>query len=180
MRLQIALVLLLAAADVAAAVYKWTKPDGSVIYSDRPPAENATPAELPPVQEITIVPPPADETATDGDAQAAEEDRGSRESAYTQLTITSPQDQSVLRGNAGDVSVSIDLKPGLRSGDKLAIILDGHQIGQGAGTSINLSNVDRGTHTLQVAVKNSDGSTLIQSSPVTFTVQRTSLLQPKR
>lgn len=180
MRLPIALVLLLVAANAAAAIYKWTKPDGSVIYSDRPPTDNATPADLPPVQEIKIVPPASSaEEAGDGE-EGTSKQAGNSGGAYTRLAITSPEDQSVLRDNAGDVSIALALEPGLRAGDKLAIILDGKQIGQGAGTSINLSNVERGTHTLQLTVQDADGHTLIESSPVTFTVKRTSLFQPKR
>lgn len=177
MRQPITLVLLLIAANATAAVYKWTKPDGSVIYSDQPPTENATPADLPQVQEITIVPPPS---SSGEDEEAPSKTERVRKVEYTKLAITAPEDQAVLRENSGDVAVSIQLDPALQQGDKVAVILDGKEIGQGAGTAMTLSNIDRGTHTLQAAVKDSDGNTLIQSPTITFTVQRTSLLQPGR
>ena len=180
MRLPITLILLLATAHATAAIYKWTKPDGSVSYSDRPPVDNASPADLPPVQEITIVP-----RAAGGESAAAGDESGlqganSGTETYTQLAITSPEDQGVVHDNAGNVTVSINLAPPLQPGDKLAILLDGQQVGQGAGTSISLSNVERGTHTLQVAVQDTDGHTMIESPTVTFTLLRTSLLQPRR
>jgi len=180
MRLPIAFILLLATAHATAAVYKWTKPDGSVSYSDRPPTDNASPADLPPVQEITIVPPASGgESAAGGGDGSAQQAANTSTETYTHLAITSPEDQAVVRDNAGNVAVSTDLEPPLQPGDKLAILLDGQQVGQAAGTSLNLSNVDRGTHTLQVAVQDADGHTLIESSTVTFTLKRTSLLQPK-
>jgi hypothetical protein len=177
MRQPITLVLLLIAANAAAAVYKWTTSDGSVIYSDQPPTKNATPADLPQVQEITIVPPPSSSGEGEEASSQAEASRGVE---YTKLTITSPEDQAVLRENSGDVAVSIQLDPALQQGDKVAVILDGKEIGQGAGTTLTLSNVDRGTHTLQAAVKDADGKTLIESPTISFTVKRTSLLQPGR
>lgn len=176
MRLIVALLMLSLAAGVPAAVYKWVQPDGTVIYSDHPPQDDVMPTDLPPVQQIKIVAPPP---------SAAEPTPASRESndaeakGYTQLTIIEPANDSAVRANGGQVSVKLDLQPPLHEGDSMAIMLDGKEIGQGKSTLLNLTNVDRGSHTLQAAVKNAEGGTVISSSPITFHVLRTSIQQRK-
>jgi Domain of unknown function (DUF4124) len=176
MRPVVAFLALSIAASASAAVYKWVQPDGSVMYSDRPPVENAAPAELPGVQEIKMPPPPPPSTDNGSNIQSGE----TQTVAYTKLEIAEPADQSTFRNNAGRVNVKLDVEPALQEGDVVAIFLDGKEIGQGKSTTLSLSNVDRGTHTLKAIVKNSQGSTVISAAPITFTLQRTSVLQPQR
>ena len=177
MRLIVIWITLTIATSAAAAVYKWVKPDGSVIYSDRPPVENATPADLPELQEIKIPPPPP----TSPEPSPSEEADQSQTTTYTKLEITEPADNSTIRDNAGQVNIKLALEPALQDaqGDAIAILLDGKEIGQGKTTALSVSNVDRGAHTLQALVKNADGSTLIESSSVTFNLIRTSVLPRK-
>ena len=176
MRLILAVLALSVTASATAAVYKWVQPDGSVIYSDRAPDENAAPTELPALQEIKMPPPPPPSTDTTADNNQSQQTRSEE---YTKLTIAEPADNSTFRNNAGQVRVKLELEPALQAGDMVAIILDGKEIGQGKSTAVSLSNIDRGSHTLQAVVKNAQGSTLISASPITFTLQRTSLLQRK-
>ena len=176
MRLTIAVLALSVAANASAAVYKWVQPDGSVIYSDRAPVENAAPTELPALQEIKMPPPPPPSTDTTANNNQAQQGQSTE---YTNLTIAEPADNSTFRSNAGKVNVKLELEPALQDGDMVAIILDGKDIGQGKSTNVALNNVDRGSHSLQAIVKNAQGSTLISSTPITFTLQRTSLLQRK-
>jgi hypothetical protein len=175
MRAIIAVLALSVAANASAAVYKWVQPDGSVIYSDRAPVENAAPTELPALQEIKMPPPPSTDTAANNN-----QPQQTQNAEYTKLTIAEPADDSTFRNNAGQVNVKLELEPALQDGDVVAILLDGKEIGQGRSTTLSLSNVDRGSHSLQAIVKNAQGTTLISASPITFTLQRTSLLQPKR
>ena len=177
MRYIIALLALSVAANASAAVYKWVQPDGSVIYSDRAPDENAAPTELPALQEIKMPPPPPPSTDTTANNNPPQQ---TQNADYTKLTITEPAENSTFRNNAGQVNVKLELEPALQEGDVIAILLDGKEIGQGKSTALALSNIDRGSHSLQAIVKNAQGNTLISATPVTFTLQRTSLLQPKR
>lgn len=176
MRITTTLILLLISFAASAAVYKWVKPDGTILYSDRPPNENTAPTDLPDVQEIKVVPPSS--SAPDIPPSDQNEQQSTHE--YTKLEITSPANDSTLRDNSGKVDVSLSLEPPLQEGDVVAITLDGKDIGQGQSPAFFLNNVDRGTHSLQVAVKDASGNTLISSSTVSFHVQRTSVLQPKR
>lgn len=172
MRFVVVFLALTAAASASAAVYKWVKPDGSVVYSDRAPVENAAPTELPALQEIKMPPPPPPSPSTTPAAQTEED-------TYTNLAITEPADNSAFRNNAGQVTVKLALDPALQQGDAIVILLDGKEIGRGRSTALSLSNVDRGTHTLKASVKDADGNTLISSSPISFTLQRTSVLLRK-
>jgi len=175
MRFILTLLLLGVTASAAAAVYKWVQPDGSIIYSDRPPTKNAAPTDLPEVQEIIIAPTPplSDESAP----IRSQEDQAVN---YTNLEITEPANDSTIRDNAGNISIKLAIEPALKEGDSIAVLLDGKIIGQGHGTSISLSNVDRGTHTLMAIVKNAQNKTLISSSSVTLHLMRVSDLQKTR
>jgi len=177
MRFIVTLLLLCIAASATAAVYKFTKPDGTVIYSDRPPVENAAPTELPELQEIKITPPPTSSPEDNTDEQANQEQTAS----YTKLEITEPANDSAIVENSGQINIKLALEPPLQDqqGDIISILLDGKQIGQGKSTALTLSNVDRGKHTLRAVVKSAQGSTLITSPAVTFNLHRASALQRK-
>ena len=64
------------------------------------------------------------------------------------------------------------LKPELKKGDSIVILLDGSKIGKGSSTSMQLANLPRGTHTIQAAVVDSKGNQLIQSNEVSFHLLR--------
>ena len=174
MRLIATLLLLSIATGATAAVYKWVQPDGSIIYSDHPPQDNASPANLPPVQEIKIAPPPPSSPET---TPGNREEQTNNTTSYTNLSITDPTTNSTIRDNGGQVSVKLELEPPLQKGDSIAIKLDGKELGKGKGTTINLSNVARGDHSLQAVVINAQGDTVISSSTVTFHLLRASALR---
>ena len=175
MRFIFAMLALSVAMNASAAVYKWTQPDGTVMYSDQPPTKNSAPVKLPSLQEIKMPPPPpsppsSNNTATNQSGQ-------SQAHTYNKINITQPADNSAFRNNAGVVTVKLDLEPVLQAGDVVDVILDGKEIGQGTSSTLSISNVDRGTHKLQAVVKDDQGNTLISSDTITFTLLRTSILQ---
>ncbi len=72
----------------------------------------------------------------------------------------------------------MQLEPDLREGDKLNLLLDTNPVSAPqTGVTFVLSNVDRGTHTLQVQVIKAQGIVLMQSQPTTFTLQRITIKQ---
>ena len=157
------------AAVQAQKVFRVVQPDGTVEFTDVPPSNR--PAEEIQVQPLNTMPgiAPAPETSTQ-----AVDNRG-----YSNFRITSPGNEEAIRDNAGNVNVDLKLEPSLRSGDKIALLLDGESFGGGKATAITLSDMDRGTHNLQALVKNSSGQVVARSNSVTFTVQRRSaILQP--
>ena len=88
----------------------------------------------------------------------------------------SPENNQVLTGGAGNVTVSILIEPGLNTtlGDRLVLYMDGKKQAESSSTSFPFTNIDRGTHTTKVDVVDKDGKSLKSSAPVSFTVNRPS------
>jgi hypothetical protein len=155
----------------AAKVYKWTDNQGNVIYSDSPrpgaqeievPTEPAGIVPVPP-QQIPRPKPP-----TPG-------------SVYGTLIVASPSNDQIIDDPGGWVNVSLALEPPLRvsQGDAIRLKLDGQTlVTRYTGSEIALSNVARGTHTLQAEVVDPAGNALIGSQSVTFHVQQPSIQAP--
>lgn len=174
-RLALIFCLVLAAgAAEAQKVFKVVQPDGTILFTDTPPpGEDAEQVDVGPINTTPALASPTD--AFD-DSPAAE-----LEQAYSEFRITSPADDANIRDNAGTVNVDLKISPSLRSGDKIELTLDGQSIGGGGKTAITLTDMDRGTHSLQAVVKNSAGRVVARSNGVTFTLQRRSaILQPAR
>lgn len=172
-QLALAVCLFVACGTVLAQkVYKVIQPDGTVLFTDSPPAgEDAEQVEVQPINTTPGLTSPRD--AFD-DSPAAELEQG-----YAEIRITSPADDASIRDNAGNVKVDVELSPGLRDGDKVELKLDGQSIGGGKKTAFTLTDIDRGSHSLQALVKNSAGKVVARSASITFTLQRRSnILQP--
>jgi len=173
---QLALILclvLLSGTALAQKVYKVIQPDGTVMFTDSPqPGDGAEEVDVRPINTAPALASPTD--AFD-DSPAAE-----LEQQYTEVRITSPENDSSFWSTSGNVNVDVSLKPTLRAGDKLDVLLDGQRVGGGRSTAITLSEMDRGTYTVQVVVKDSAGKELARSNTVTFTVQKGSQMSPRR
>ncbi|MDX1434680.1 MAG: DUF4124 domain-containing protein [Gammaproteobacteria bacterium] len=148
-------------------IYKFVLPDGRITYSDRPPEDDpdAQEVRLSPLQTYSPPPTPALDTAS---SRPKPDDAA----GYEELEVTSPANDATLRDNGGSVSISIALKPGLHSGHSIDIVMDGKSIGSGNSTSVTLTNVDRGSHTVQAKVLDEAGKVVISSNSITFHLQR--------
>lgn len=172
-RLLLLLLLLGPAGPGLAAVYKWVDEQGNVVYSDQP-RPGAEQVKVPPVS--TYPAPPLPPRTAGADAPKAPAP------AYTQVSIVQPSHDSTVRNNAGVVVISALLEPPLRSdlGHQIVLSMDGEPVGEpGPTTAIQLSNVDRGTHTLQVSVVDDAGEVLASSEPSTFHMRRVSIQHPQ-
>jgi hypothetical protein len=158
-------VLVLGAAQ-AGNVYKYTLSNGDVVYSDKPPpADQGETVTLEPLQGFNLPPaPPLEDTTAKADEPEA--------AGYTEFKVTSPTNDQTIRDNGGNVSVSLSLTPGLRGGHKIDVMMDGQSIGRGSGTSVTLTEVDRGTHTVQASIKDQEGKEVARSNSVIFHLKR--------
>jgi hypothetical protein len=157
---------------VSAVTYRWVDEQGNVVYSDKPHpgAEAIEEKEVqtihaPPVPPIT----PRESTAPPAVA------------GYERVTVVSPEDDTQIRENAGNVTVTIAVEPALETklGHKLALFVDGAQFSEpSTATQFQLINMDRGTHTLEAKVIGSDGEVIISSPPSEFHLLRHSVLHP--
>lgn len=159
--------MLAVGAAQAQKIYKYTLSNGDVVYSDKPPpADQAEEVQLEPLQGFSLPPPPppTDTSAgTEADPEAF---------SYEAFKVTSPSNDATIRDNGGNVQVSMNLVPGLQNGHSIEIMMDGQSIGSGKSTSLTLTEVDRGTHTVQAAVKDVDGKEVMRSNSVIFHLKR--------
>ncbi len=158
-------IVLLASGATAEEVYRTVDENGNVIYTDKP-SENAEKIEVYDIQTIESDAPEFVYTPPETDKPLP----------YTQLSITSPENNSVFQDNTGSVAVTVVLEPGLQRGHTLVLMLDGNSVAEGAAGQISLSDVERGIHTLVAVIKDNEGKEVMSSSPVTFTLQRNSKL----
>ena len=159
---------LIAYATQATEVYISRDAQGNVVFSDRPSANS----QRHEVRELPSVPAFVAPVSSQTPAAVNEPTF-----SYTSLSIITPTDgQTIPTGMAGNVEVSGVLSPGLREADSLLLLSNGNVLREGRQTSFQLTNLDRGEHTLQMVVRDKDGKNLISSNPVTLFVQRASIL----
>ena len=164
MRILLLIIYLFAIPAFAADVYRSVDENGNIIYTDKPTpdAEKIRIDEIqtidnPDVKPFDYAPPKSDQTPFN----------------YS-LSITSPEEGAAIRSNNGDISIIASLNPSLAIGHQLALYLDGSVAATG-GPKFDLTNVDRGTHSAEVAVQDRNGKEIQRSSPVSFTVLRVSV-----
>ena len=175
MRTLIMLLALAVALPLAAQekVYKKVYPDGTVEYSDKP-IEGGELMNVPKGTVITM-PKPSDFKAaeTTADRKAREKQEAEAHAAmYTRFEIVRPKDDEPIRSNSGDLTAQLVLEPGLVEGDRLRWKLDGNPIEGTGGLTLILRNVDRGTHTLQAEIVDSQGKVVKSTPVVTFHLLR--------
>ena len=158
--------MLAVGAAQAQQIYKYTLSNGDVVYSDRPPpADQGEEITLEPLQGFSRPPAPPLEDSI------AEKDEAETV-GYEEFKVTSPVNDATIRDNGGNVRVSLSLTPGLRNGHSIELMMDGQPIGSGKSTSVTLTEVDRGTHTVQAAVKDNEGKEIARSNSVIFHLKR--------
>lgn len=167
-----------------AQIYTWKDANGNTIYSDQPHPD-ATIIELPATN--TVQPPAMPASAQSNDASSARNGSGQTAGGhYRVLTIARPSDAEAIRSNEGTLGLTVNTDPPLSSGHLMRVLMDGELrdeavAGNGQPSQrLNLSGIDRGSHTLTAVIYDARGN-LLQSSPaITVHLQRTSVNQPGR
>ena len=174
-RLLFTLLLLAAPLALAATVYKWVDENGVVHYSDQP-HPNAEKVHVKEPQTYRETNPLAAPAAPSPDNGAA--DRGP---VYRGCAISQPADNEEF-ASPESLVVAVRTDPSLRPGDQVFVTLDGQALNDGhpTGSQFTISPVERGTHVLQAAVKDSGGGLLCQTSGITYNVHQPSILNPAR
>lgn len=158
------LCLILISSTAFAQMYKWVDEEGNISYSDQPPYKGAEQLDTPPLATM-----PATKIPKKNKPSAATEE-AEKETVYTALKITSPQDDMTIRNNAGNFSISVSITPSLNTaqGHTISLSMDAKVIkGRSSSTSFNLTNIDRGTHKFKVSVLDKKGKSLFKSKPIT-------------
>ncbi len=160
--------------DTSAEIYRYRAPDGSIVFTDAPPPGSER-VEIHP--NPTILPAFTERPTPRSD----DEERPASDSAfaYEGVEIASPEEDEAIRANAGDLEVTILVRPPLRRerGDRLLVLLDGGPAGPPSpATTVRLEHLDRGSHTLQAIVVDENGTPMLRSSVRRFHVLRHSRL----
>ena len=174
--------------SVSAEVYKWVDDEGRVHFGDRPDAgSNAT--RLPGFEVST--PSAQVEASTRGEPVPAEEAAGTTPGVYNfpelfgdrsaqgpvnySISITTPSQDATVRDNQGIIPVAFTTIPMPDEDFSYQMYLDGEPWFQPFfSQQVYLSNVDRGSHTIQVRLMDSEGSVVGESNSVTFHLHRAS------
>ncbi|MFW8629046.1 DUF4124 domain-containing protein [Vibrio natriegens] len=165
---------------IAQVAYTWVDKDGVIHFSDTP-RQGAKAIALP---NLEASPPAPEVESTESLApQVNKTPDESQDAPQTQpekpqplqLTMLSPTHDATLRSNRGLIDIQLEANRKLGIGEQLQLLLDGNPYGA-PQTHLNwqLSDIDRGTHTLSVHAKRS-GKLIASSSPITVHLHRASI-----
>jgi len=165
MRSALCLALLLVSAPLLAKdeIYRWVDAEGVTHYGSKPPSKDAKPVELPQLQTYRpgIVPaanmPLLNTPARSGSA-----------SLPLSMRITAPVDGETFRDPQGVITVSVEVEPGTPPGAVFRFYLDGAVQNKKpwAASSYTFTDVERGEHSISVALIDADGAELKRTEPV--------------
>jgi hypothetical protein len=156
-----------------AEIYKTISPNGEVIYTDIP-SPRAEKLDLP---GLSVYEPPA---ATTLSIPRFRRSHSVGSVSYDEFSIQEPKSGAVIRNNLGIVDVSVTLKPALKDKSKHRIqyILDKELYGPAMDkTTIRISNLVRGKHTLSANLVDEKNTVLASTGTVTFHIRRQSVNQ---
>jgi hypothetical protein len=168
MRLFLCLALLLSAAPLAAKdeVYRWVDAEGVIHYGSRPPSKDAKPAELPQLQtyKAGAAPVPSAVPATvPGSADTTD-----TKAASLSLRLTAPVEGETFRDPQGVIPVIVAVEPEMPPGTAFVFYLDG--VAQNkkpwAAPGYTFTEVERGEHTVSVALVTGEGAELQRTAGV--------------
>lgn len=156
-------------------IYRHVDENGNVTFSDQP-MPGGEEVEVAPVQ--TFKPLPGAKAIIERDTLEARRARAEHEAARTEagygaFAIISPEQDQALRSNSGDITVGIAIEPELKPKHYLVYMLDGTPLGERVKSTIQtFENLDRGTHSVQIALVDDAGEEISRTDTVTFHILR--------
>lgn len=170
MRIGMLLIALLVAMNSGAeTIYRWVDDTGQVHFSDVP-RQGAVEIVIAPVQTFSS----PSTTQQSAPAAAGEDDQTGN---YVLLEISSPAAEETIWNTGGLVTVAVSLEPGLKMGHQIVLYMDDQQVAvlPPMSSSVQLTDVVRGSHQLRAEVIDENGMKLISSPSATFYYQQTSV-----
>ncbi|MBV4487685.1 DUF4124 domain-containing protein [Pseudomonas sp. SWRI153] len=166
--------LALMAAQAFAEVFTYIDAQGNRVYTDQPRAN----AKRVPIATSNRMAAPATGAAPVAIAKKPSEQPPFH---YDMLRILIPEPDATLRSSAGELIVSVTSEPGLQSGHRYRLLLDGKATGEpGASPVFALRNIDRGSHNLSIEILDETGRTVERTANQPFHMLRISLAQKRQ
>ncbi len=165
--------LTLSLAAASQEIYRWVDKNGVVHYSDQPDSPDAV--------LITVIEPNAyeSESAAPASVSSREEPEDSPAvSPYDSLAIVQPTPDQVFFGSDTTVTVTAELGGTLRPDHSVVFFVNGNRR-PAEGLSLQLQNLERGTHFLRASILDQNGDPVISSQQITFHVRMASLQNPQ-
>lgn len=158
------LTLFIASTSYSTEIYISVDEQGNRVFSDVPSKESRKHK----LKEISIVP------AIKIPQKTINPDDIENEVDYQTLIITNPsQGENFTRDKLGNIHVSAQLTPNLQEGDEATLLVNGQESQSGSHLSWQLSNTNRGEHTIQIIIRNKETQLeKISSNTVTVYVRR--------
>ena len=158
---------LIASHVASAGLYKGLDAEGNVVYSDTPfeDAEKFTP---PPLSVM-------DKPKVTADSKLEVDDKPA-EFKYLDFDILSPAYNQTIR-NEPDVTVSLNLKPGLNSeeGHSIWMLVDGKPVIKNSqDMTSKLGRLERGAHKLQAQIRDEQGKIVVRTRVTVVFIHQTS------
>lgn len=162
--------LLFSTITAASDIYTWQDEDGVTHFSDRPhPGASVISIQAP--KKSTAPQPPDAETDPDTELPT--------ESVLppASILLTTPSDQQTLRDNQGNMTIMASSNRKLNQGHSARLRLDGNIYGRPQAQLVwPLTNIDRGSHTLQVELLK-HGKVIASSEEITVFLHRARINQ---
>ena len=155
----------------AGGFFKWVDDQGVVHYSDKP-RQGAQEIKLP---KAPASPPPTRRAGTP--SQNDDGDKGVVGGNYSAFSIAQPDNNETIRSNEGLINISFFIEPGLQSGHKIRVFVDGRRLkDELTSTSFSLKGIRRGTHSMRAEIIDETGEPMASTSSVTFHLRKESIL----
>lgn len=146
-------------------LYKYVDENGNVHYSDEPRkgAKQIQVEDIPTIKMKTpnYKPIILEDSRDDSQSKELEE-----EEIY-QVKITEPENNGVVRNNAGVINLKASLSPNLHKAHTVRFFLDGKPVSTDPkALSVTVKNVTYGEHSAYMMVFDRNGSLIVQKTPV--------------
>ena len=159
-------------ASASKTVYKVVGPDGRITFSDSPPAgQKAEKVRIGPTNVQPISLPrdlPTRRLSPAGDKREREPEQGP-----INFAIVSPANDATIPPGQRFIVLQVAMNPVPRDGYEFFAVIDGQRwAGTSSGTSLDISALERGTHTVQAVLLSAGGQPLAQSQAIQIHVKR--------
>ena len=160
-------------------VYKTVGPDGKVVFSDTPPpGQKSEKVTIGPTNVQPIAPPQPIPTRrlSPGDREGYQRNReeGREEiQGPVNFMIVSPGNDATIPPGQRFIVLEVAMDPVPRDGYEFFAVIDGQRWGgTSSGSSLDISALERGTHTVQAVLLDAGGQAIAQTQTIQIHVKR--------